>query len=101
MTVRVLDRNEKDPSKIALVVNELASGRSNAVGTVTLRTSNTTTVVTNRNCGSASCVKLTPTTANAAAALGTTYITAANGSFTINHASNSQADRSFVWAIQG
>jgi hypothetical protein len=101
MTARVLSRNERDPATIALVVNELASGRSNAHGTFTLTTSTTSTVVTNANCAAASCVKITPTTANAAGALATTYITAANGSFTITHASNSQTDRTFTYAIQG
>lgn len=101
MTARVVNRDEKDLSIFALAINELAGGRSNAHGTVTLTENATSTAVTNANCNSASCVKITPTTANAAAALATTYITAAVGSFTITHANNAQTDRIFTYAIQG
>ena len=101
MTARVLDRNNKDIQQVNVAVNELASGRSNAVGTFTLTTSTTSTVVTNANCASGSCVKVTPTTSNAAGALATTYIVAAAGSFTVTHASNAQTDRTFAYAIQG
>lgn len=101
MTVRTVSRNEKDLSLFALSISELAQGRSNAHGTVTLTANDTSTVVTNTNCASGSCVKITPTTANAAAALATTYITAANGSFTITHANNAQVDKTFTYAIQG
>lgn len=101
MTARVVNRNEKDVSVLALAINELAAGRSNATGTVTLAASTTTTVVTNANCAATSCVKLTPSTANAAAALATSYVTAATGSFTITHANNAQTDRTFSYAIQG
>ena len=51
-----------------------------------------------------STVVLTPTSAHAAAELGngTIYVSAvANGSFTVVHASNSQTDRSFVYATLG
>ena len=101
MTVLVPSRNEIDKSQINLSIRELASGRSNAHGVFTLTTSTTSTVVTNANCAAASCVKITPTTANAAGALATTYIAAANGSFTVTHANNAQTDRTFTYAIQG
>lgn len=103
MTARVVNRDERDLTVITLAINELTQGRSNAHGTFTLTTSTSTTAVTNANCSSASCVKITPTTANAAAEIGngTLYITAANGSFTVTHASNAQTDRSFTYAIQG
>lgn len=101
MTARVPGRNERDLSVINLTIAELASGRSNAHGTFTLTAGVTSTVVTNANCAAASCVKITPTTANAAAALATTYITAANGSFTVTHANSAQTDRTFTYAIQG
>jgi len=101
MTIRAVSRNEKDISTLALVIGELASGRSNAHGTVTLTASATSTTVTTENCSSGSCVKLSPKTANAAAALATTYIVPSNGSFVIHHASNAQTDRTFAYAIQG
>lgn len=103
MTARVVNRNEKDLGVFAVAINELTQGRSNAHGTVTLTANAASTAVTNANCSSSSCVKITPTTANAAAEIGngTLYIVAANGSFTITHANNAQVDRSFTYAIQG
>lgn len=101
MTARVVNRDEKDLQVFALAINELTQGRSNAHGTVTLTANAASTVVTNANCAAGSHVGLSPTTANAAAALATTYWVAANGSFTITHANNAQVDRIFTYAIQG
>lgn len=101
MTVYVPGTDETDLKRIILSLQQLAAGRSNAVGTVTLTTGATTTTVTTDNCSASSSIRLMPTTANAAAALATTYITAANKSFTITHANNAQTDRTFTYAIQG
>ncbi|MCC6779766.1 MAG: hypothetical protein IT537_24560 [Hyphomicrobiales bacterium] len=90
--------------KIVRAVRELFEGRCNAVGTLTLTASASSTVVTAPNCGAGSTVLLTPKTANAAAEIGngTLYIaTVANGSFTVTHANNAFADRSFMWAAFG
>src|SRR6516165_5394803 len=98
MTVRVVDRNERDLTKLTLAINELASGRSNATGTVTLTASATTTTATAPTCGAGSVPILVPTTANAAAEFGngTLCISAVGrGSFTIAHANNGQTDRTF------
>lgn len=102
MTATVLQREEKDPLKIVGAIQELTKGRSNAVGSFTLTASATSTVVTAMNCGSDSYPFLIPLTANAAAALGTTYISAIdNGSFTVTHANNSQTDRDFGFVCLG
>lgn len=104
MTAQVLALDEKDLKRINSAINQLAQGRSNAVGTVTLTVSAATTVTTATNCGSGSVVVLSPKTANAATELGngTAYIsTVANGSFTITHANNAQADRTFGWVALG
>jgi hypothetical protein len=104
MTALVVGRDEKDLTKFALAINQLASGRSNAVGSVTLTASAATTTVTAPTCGAGSTVLLTPTTAHAAAEIGngTMYVSAvANGSFTITHANNAQTDRSFDFACIG
>lgn len=82
----------------------LASGRSNGTGTVTLAANATSTTVEDENCAIGSAIKLSPATADAAAAFATTYIplaTVLNGSFVIQHASNSLADRTFAYAISG
>jgi hypothetical protein len=95
---------EKDPFKIVRAVRELFEGRSNAVGAFTLVASATSTTVTAANCGAGSSVLLTPTSAQAATEVGngTIYVsTVANGSFTVTHANNSQADRTFLYAALG
>jgi hypothetical protein len=104
MSALVLAADEKDVRKVNAAINNLAQGRSNAVGTVTLTASAATTTVTARNCGAGSVVLLSPLTAHAAAEIGngTIYVSAvANGSFTLTHANNSQADRTFGYVCLG
>jgi len=104
MTALVLAPDEKDPRKVATAINQLAQGRSNAVGTVTLVANAASTVVTAKNCGAGSVVLLSPLTAHAAAELGngTIYVSAvANGAFTLAHANNAQADRTFGYVAMG
>ena len=104
MTAYVPGITETDLKKIVLAVQQLAAGRSNAVGTVTLATGLGTTVVADKNCAAGSTPLLTPTTANAATEVGngTIYISAvANGSFTITHANSAATGRTFLYAIHG
>jgi hypothetical protein len=93
---------EKDPSKFAIAIQQLYAGRSNAAGSVTLAAGAASTVVTAPNCAPQSSVFLFAKTANGAAALATTFISAVgNQSFTISHANNAQTDRSFFWVALG
>ena len=106
MTVRTVSRNEKDLGLFALAISELASGRSNAVGTFTCTQNQATTTVTDANCASGSTILYTPTTANASAEVGagTIYIATAtilNGSFVVTHANSATASRTFRYAIVG
>lgn len=102
MAGNVPSLSERDPFRIVQAVNELFQGRSNAIGECTLTASATSTVVSAENCGDESQVFLSPKTANAAAALATTYISAVtNGSFTITHANNAQTDRTFGYVAIG
>jgi hypothetical protein len=106
MTVYVPSLTEKDLAKIILSIQQLAQGRSNGVGTVTLAASATSTTVTDGNCAAGTVPILVPTTSDAAAEIknGTLYIattTILNGSFVITHASNSQTDRTFLYALHG
>lgn len=104
MTAYVPGTDEKDLKKIIISLQQLAAGRSNAVGTVTLTASVTTTAVTTANCAVGSTPILTATTDNAAAEFknGTIKVSAvANGSFTITHANSAQTDRTFLYAIVG
>lgn len=98
----IVQTNEKDITKVNIALQQLAQGRSNAVGSVTLVTSTTTTTVTNMTCGADSIVILSPKTANAAAALATTYVSAIGaGTFTLTHSSNGQTDRVFGYVNIG
>jgi hypothetical protein len=104
MTATVLPLAESDLRKIVFAINQLAQGRSNAVGSITLTTSTATTTVTATNCGAGSTPLLTPTTANASAEFGNGTIrisSVANGSFVITHANSTQTDRTFLYAVLG
>ncbi len=91
-----IDLNEKNPQVVNQAIQELQRGRSNALVLATLTAGATTTTVTAPNCGTGSAPILVPTTANAAAALATTYVsTISNGSFVLTHANNGQTDRTF------
>src|SRR5215467_7891850 len=104
MAALVLPPDESDRRKITTAINQLAQGRSNAVGTTTLAANAATTVVAAGNCGAGSVVLLSPLTAHAAAELGngTIFVSAvANGAFTLTHANNAQADRTFGFVAIG
>jgi hypothetical protein len=104
MTAYVPGITETDLKKIVLAIAQLAAGRSNAVGTVTLATSAATTLVTDKNCAAGSTPLLTPVTANAATEIGngTMFVSAvANGSFTITHANSATTGRTFLYALIG
>jgi hypothetical protein len=93
---------EKDPAKFAIAIQQLFSGRSNATGSVTLAAGAASTVVSPPNCAQQSAVFLFPKTANGAAALATTFISAVGKqSFTISHANSAQTDRSFFYVCLG
>lgn len=83
-------------------INQLIQGRSNAVSEVTLTAGATTTTVTGENINENSRPFLFPKTANAAAALATTYaVTTSAGVVTVTHANNAQTDRTFHVLIIG
>lgn len=106
MTVLVPGLTETDLKKIILTIQQLAAGRSNATGSVTLTQNSATTVVTTRTgtCAPGSKVSLTPTTANAATEFGagTWYISSVGlDTFTITHINSATASRTFDYFIVG
>lgn len=105
---RKLQPHETDLYAIVSTVNEVVDGRSNNCGlveestSVTLAAGATTTTKFFENMSTRSVILLSPRTADAAAALSTTYIsTKANGSFTLTHLNNAQIDRTFDFACVG
>lgn len=104
MSANTLSHTEKDLFRIVAAIRQLAEGRSNAAGTVTLTESATTTTVTAPNCGAGSAVFLFPATANAAAVVATTYVKPADvtaGQFIVTHASDSDTDQTFYYVALG
>ena len=86
MTAYVPGISETDLKKIVLAIQQLAAGRPNATGSVTLTTGSATTTVTTANCAVGSTPILTPASTNAAVEVGngTMFISAVtNGAFTI------------------
>lgn len=97
-----INPTEQDQVKQNQAIRQLIEGRSNAVGTVTLTANAGSTVVTAPSCGPNSCVFLFPTTANAAAIVAATYVSAvAAGTFTVTHTNNANADKTFFWVALG
>lgn len=84
----------------------ISSAKFNTTGSVTLtaNAATTTTTIPVNMIGASSIVLLQATTANAAAAVATTYIStvsAANSNFIITHANNAQTDKTFYYFIVG
>ena len=101
---KVLPYEATNPREVSLVVNNLLNGKINSTGSVTLTASATTTAVTDQRAGKNSIILFMPLTANSASEQGngTMFVsTRADGSFTITHANNSQADRQFGYIIIG
>lgn len=98
-----LQPGERNPQRIVDAIRQLVEGRHNAGGTVTLTPGATTTVVSHPNCSKDSYVGLgAAQTANAAAALATTYVSSVDqGSFVLTHASAVSTDRRFFYSVQG
>lgn len=95
-------KNEEWIRLIADVVNGVMDGKINATGTVTLTANAASTVLSDMRIGPDSCIPLMPTTANAATALATTYVSSrGKETATITHANNAQTDRTFCYAVLG
>lgn len=77
--------------------------RLDAVGELTLTPNVASTAVADIRVTVNSAVVLTPVTASAATELGngTAYVTVANESFTVTHANNATADRTFRYIVMG
>lgn len=85
----------------AEAINQVIDGKINTINTVTLTANATETTITDSRIGPGSVILLCPKTANAAAALATTYMTTGDQTATVNHANNAQTDRTFCYAILG
>lgn len=92
-----------DPRAVAEVVNGMMNGKTNNTGTVTLRQSQTTTVITDERIGYASVILFMPTTADAAdeMAHGHMYVSSrGKGTATISHGSHNSV-MTYSYAVIG
>jgi len=97
-----LQPTEKNLWTIVQAIIQLVTGRHNAGGICTLTANAASTVVSQPNCSKDCFPQITAMTANAAAALATTYVSAVNqGSFTLTHANNAQTDKKFYFLVTG
>ena len=102
--VQVPGRNNADLTKINQAIEQIDQGRLNCSGTFTLAAGVTTTTVKAPTVASGTEIVFSPATANAAGALGTTYILPANitaGSFIVSHANAGSTDRIFNFIAIG
>lgn len=91
-----------DPRQVAEVVNRTVDGKLNSTGSVTLTASAASTAVSEDRAGPDSVILFMPTTANAAAEMDGMYVSSrGKQTFTITHANNSQADRTFKYVVIG
>jgi hypothetical protein len=98
-----LASGERRPQQIVNAVIALENGQLRYTGDVTVLINKTTTVVTSVLAGIGQRVFISPQTAVAAAEVATTWappVTIA-GQFTIHHASNATAGRTWSWLVAG
>jgi hypothetical protein len=104
MSVRSPGRYSKDATKVNDAVRQLAQGRTNCTGTFTLAANTTSTTVAAPNVAPGTIILLSAQSADAAAALATTYVPPGNvsqGSFVVTHASAASVDRTFGFSGLG
>lgn len=90
------------PENVARAVNQLLLGKLNCTLAVTLRASNTTTVLSDPRINATTVFLFDPRTPHAATEIygATMYVSAVSkGSATITHANNAQTDRTFAAAL--
>jgi len=87
--------------KLAEVLTGVMDGKINATGTVTLTASTSTTTLTDERIGTGSIILFMPTTENAAGEIGMYVSARGKKTATITHASMSQTDRTFAYAVLG
>jgi hypothetical protein len=91
-----------DLRRVVETVQMVMRGKFNAVTTLTLAAGVTTTVFIDERIGGESFIGLTPLSANAAAAVPTTWVSARDkGQATITHANTASVDRAYSVLIIG
>ena len=86
----------------AASINRHNTGKFNVTLDVTLTANAASTTITDARISADCALVLSPKTSNAAAAIGTTYVSSqTSGSAVLTHANNAQTDKTFRIAILG
>ena len=102
VSYRKLPEPGGNPRAVAQVVNLLLDGKMNVKGSLTLTQNAGSTTVTDYRVGTNSAILLMPKTANASAAITSTYVEAVGqNEFTLSHSNNAQDDRNFDYVVLG
>jgi hypothetical protein len=100
--LNLLRPNDGGDTRLFDQIEALLNGYSRNRGTLTLTANVTSTDVKDPRFESAQTVVLCPMTANAAAALATTYVSARTAKqFTLTHANTATTDRTFEYIFVG
>lgn len=88
------------------MLNSFLNGKTNNIGSFTLTASSTTTTLTfaTGQLGQDTVISWTPTTANAASATASLYVSSrdvANKTLTLTHASTADIDKTFSYVLTG
>lgn len=102
VTTRITAGDAKDPQALKRAFDRAADGRFDCYGTAKLTASATQTTVENEKIRAGAHITITPASASAAAALsGAWWVTTAEGSFVVHHASSAAADMDFSYGWTG
>jgi hypothetical protein len=96
-----IQSGERNLATIVAAIIQILRGKLNSTGQFTLTPSAISTVVSDPNVTANSFVSWSPITTHAANDMATTSYVAAAGSFTLTHASNARADRTFSYLVIG
>jgi hypothetical protein len=100
--LNLLKPDDGKDSRLFDQMEGVLNGQTRNRGTVTLTANAASTSVDDARFQSAQTVVLMPTTANAAAAIATTYVSARTAKqFTLTHANNAQVDKTFEYIFVG
>ena len=87
---------------VSTSLNNTINGKLNSTGSITLRANQTTTTLTDARIGGDSVIVFMPITSNGATAFQNLFVSArTSGSATLTHASSSNADQNFAYAVIG
>ena len=105
MSVYIPPPAETNIKKLTAAISQLAQGRTNSNGIVTLNANNTKTTVQFVATSATTCiVHWQPASANAAAQMATLFLASTDvtkGQFILTHASNTSTDQTFNFEVRG